>query len=104
LTVPTRKEIIDAVSPLAAVAEALAAVCTAEVGLRTAVDRARAAGSTWAEIGEALGTSRQAAFQRFGRPGAWRPMDAGLLPGAAGTAVALVPSLAEGVVLGQATT
>lgn len=36
--------------------------------LRDAVDRARAEGRTWQEIGEVLGTSRQAAFQRFGRP------------------------------------
>ncbi|GAA2694827.1 MULTISPECIES: DUF3887 domain-containing protein [Actinosynnema] len=36
--------------------------------LRDAVERARAEGRTWQEIGEVLGTSRQAAFQRFGRP------------------------------------
>lgn len=33
-----------------------------------AVGRARASGCTWQQIGEALGMSRQAAFQRFGRP------------------------------------
>ncbi|ATE54703.1 DUF3887 domain-containing protein [Actinosynnema pretiosum] len=36
--------------------------------LRDAVEEARGEGRTWQEIGEVLGTSRQAAFQRFGRP------------------------------------
>jgi hypothetical protein len=36
--------------------------------LRLAVDLARAAGRTWQELGEVLGVSRQAAFQRFGHP------------------------------------
>jgi hypothetical protein len=39
-----------------------------DVALRAAVDRARAAGHSWSRIGEVLGTTRQAAFQRFGRP------------------------------------
>ncbi len=34
--------------------------------LRALVDQARAAGHTWAEIGDVLHVSRQAAFQRFG--------------------------------------
>lgn len=62
---------VQAVSPggaLAAVETALHTVRRAESDLRTAVDRARSAGRSWAEIGETLGTSRQAAFQRFGRP------------------------------------
>ncbi len=33
-----------------------------------AVHRARLAGRTWQQVGEVLGISRQAAFQRFGRP------------------------------------
>lgn len=37
--------------------------------LADAVERARAAGATWAEIGSALGITRQAAYQRFGRDG-----------------------------------
>ncbi len=37
-----------------------------EDSLRALVERARAAGHTWAEIGEVLHVSRQAAFQRFG--------------------------------------
>jgi hypothetical protein len=39
----------------------------AEAELRAAVAAARAAGDTWDAIGVALGTSRQAAYQRFGR-------------------------------------
>jgi hypothetical protein len=54
--------------PLAAVADALRRVRDAEATLRDAVDAAREAGHTWQEIGDLLGTSRQAAFQRFGRP------------------------------------
>ena len=34
--------------------------------LHAAVQQARAAGRTWADIGEVLGISRQAAFKRFG--------------------------------------
>jgi len=40
----------------------------AEAALQAAVDRARAAGQSWREIGGVVGTSRQAAFQRFGHP------------------------------------
>jgi hypothetical protein len=40
----------------------------ADAALQQCVDRAKAAGHTWQEIGDALGTSRQAAFQRFGKP------------------------------------
>ncbi|MFD9697612.1 DUF3887 domain-containing protein [Lentzea sp. NPDC059081] len=54
--------------PLAAVSEALRRVRDAEATLREAVEAAREAGHTWQEIGDLLGTSRQAAFQRFGRP------------------------------------
>ncbi|MEV6878130.1 DUF3887 domain-containing protein [Amycolatopsis sp. NPDC051128] len=54
--------------PLAAVTEALRRVRDAEATLRDSVDAARAAGHTWQELGDLLGTSRQAAFQRFGRP------------------------------------
>lgn len=45
--------------------ESLAAARTA---LQQAVDDARDAGESWAAIGVALGSSRQAAFKRFGRP------------------------------------
>src|SRR5665213_1519351 len=33
-----------------------------------AVEQARATGQTWQDIGDVLGVSRQAAFQRFGKP------------------------------------
>jgi Protein of unknown function (DUF3887) len=62
-----------------------------ELAMRAAVDRARAAGATWQDIGDALGASRQAAFQRFGRP-----LDAPPDPGAADRAVAILLDLVEG--------
>jgi hypothetical protein len=86
-------------TPLGAVGTALADLRGAESRLRDAVDAARDAGHTWAEIGEVLGITRQAAFQRFGRPVDPRtgePMNAAILPGAADAAVALFVNLAEG--------
>ena len=44
------------------------AVDAAEDGLRRAVAKAREAGDSWTIIGAALGTTRQNAYQRFGRP------------------------------------
>jgi hypothetical protein len=44
-----------------------AALKNADADLRSAVADARAAGDTWDVIGLALGVSRQAAYQRFGR-------------------------------------
>jgi hypothetical protein len=41
-------------------------VASAEDELRQAVAEARAAGESWTVIGAALGTTRQAAYQRFG--------------------------------------
>lgn len=43
------------------------AVERATAELRAAVMAARAAGDTWDAIGVALGTTRQAAYQRFGK-------------------------------------
>lgn len=40
----------------------------ADRALQALVDAARARGDSWQRIGEALGTSRQAAFARFGAP------------------------------------
>ena len=54
--------------PLPGVADAVRKVRAAEDELRQAVEAARRAGHTWQELGDLLGTSRQAAFQRFGRP------------------------------------
>jgi hypothetical protein len=55
-------------SPLSAIAVIQGAAQGVEESLHAAVDRARDAGHSWAELGQILGTSRQAAFQRFGRP------------------------------------
>jgi hypothetical protein len=54
--------------------------------LRATVERARAQGRTWQEIGDVLGVTRQAAFQRFGNPIDPRtgvPMNASVRPRAA---------------------
>jgi hypothetical protein len=83
--------------------EALAAArdLSAAVGeaMQQAVDRARAAGHSWREIGDVLGTTRQAAFQRFGHPVDPRtgaPMSTQITPGVADRAVAILVYLAEG--------
>ena len=55
-------------SPLAAVAAASDLSAATNAALQEAVDRARAAGHSWREIGDVLDTTRQAAFRRFGRP------------------------------------
>ncbi|GAA4115274.1 hypothetical protein [Enteractinococcus coprophilus] len=46
---------------------ARAKVAQAEADLHKAVAEARAAGDSWTIIGAALETTRQAAYQRFGR-------------------------------------
>ncbi len=86
-------------APLAAVAAARDLSRLADQLMRTAVDGVRTRRHTWQEIGEVLGTTRQAAFQRFGRPldprtGALMVDD--LLPGATGRATALLADLAAG--------
>jgi Protein of unknown function (DUF3887) len=61
--------------------------------LQASVERARAAGRTWQEIGDLLGVTRQAAFQRFGRPTDPRtgaPMNGAALPEAGKRATALL--------------
>src|SRR6202050_591513 len=75
-----------------AVAAARELSAAAEAALQAVVDRARAAGQSWRDIGEVLGTTRQAAFQRFGHPIDPRtggPMSREIPPGAAGRAVAI---------------
>jgi hypothetical protein len=66
--------------------------------LRALVEQARAAGHTWAEIGELLHVSRQAAFQRFG--GGRRPTAeddvAAPVEGAADAAVAVLQAFLDG--------
>ncbi|MGH3159142.1 MAG: DUF3887 domain-containing protein [Streptosporangiaceae bacterium] len=55
-------------SPLAAMTAARELAAATNAALQEAVDRARAASHSWREIGDVLDTTRQAAFQRFGRP------------------------------------
>jgi hypothetical protein len=61
-------ELDHPVSPDGAVVAARNLSAAAEAALQAAVDRARSAGQTWRDIGHVLGTSKQAAFQRFGHP------------------------------------
>ncbi len=82
LTTRPRQSIVDNVpeqpTALAAIDRAQALARNAEEELAMTVTRARESGHTWAEIGQILGTSRQAAFQRFGRPAdprTGRPME-----------------------------
>ena len=86
-------------SPLEALAAARELSSAASDTLQEAVGRARAVGHSWREIGDVLGTSRQAAFQRFGQPidprtGA--PMRTDVPPGTPDRAMAIVASLADG--------
>ena len=55
-------------SPDGAVAAARDLSAAAEAAQQASVDRARSAGRSWRDIGHVLGTSKQAAFQRFGHP------------------------------------
>lgn len=67
--------------------------------LQGAVDAARAAGHSWREIGAVLGTSRQAAFQRFGHPVDPRTgalMSQEVPPDAVEQAVTIVAAIARG--------
>jgi hypothetical protein len=52
---------------LAALVDAARALAVAEQAVVDAVTRARAAGASWAHIGDALGLTRQGAQQRWGR-------------------------------------
>lgn len=83
----------EALPPLDTVAVALGVGRLAESVLHAAVARARGAGHTWQEVSDVLGTSRQAAFQRFGKPVDPRtgaPMARSPLPGAANRATAVL--------------
>jgi Tfp pilus assembly protein PilF len=61
---PTQLDVRDA-SHLRAIIAAAGALATAEENLRKAVAGARTAGDSWTVIGTALGTSKQAAHERF---------------------------------------
>jgi Protein of unknown function (DUF3887) len=104
LTAAGREASLDIVAadrpgqPLAAVAAARDRVRRAEETLRTVVDEARSSGHTWQEIGDVLGTTRQAAFQRFGRPVDPRtgvPMAEAVLPGVTEHAIGVLADIVE---------
>jgi hypothetical protein len=85
--------------PRDAVTAARDLAAAANVALQVAIDRARDAGHSWRDIGEALGTSRQAAFQRFGHPvdpRSGEPMGREVLPGAVERAVMILGWFNEG--------
>ena len=87
----------ETLSALEAIAFVRGAASAVEEGMRAVVQHAREAGHTWEEIGQVLGTTRQAAFQRFGRPADPRtgqPMALSMLPGAAERGAALFADLA----------
>lgn len=64
-----------------AITDAQNAVNRAKEQLRSTVQQARQDGHTWAEIGQSLGMSRQAAFKRFGE--VTNPADGRRITGAA---------------------
>ncbi len=66
--------------------------------LRALVSQARAAGHTWAEIGELLHVSRQAAFQRFGGGSGPIVEDGNAVPvdGAAEAAIPVLQAFVDG--------
>lgn len=71
----------------------------ADDALVITVGRARQSGHTWQEIGEALGTTRQAAFQRFGRPidpRTGETMNQHVLPNAGDRAIGILAAWSEG--------
>ncbi|TLF78014.1 DUF3887 domain-containing protein [Nonomuraea sp. KC401] len=85
-------------TPLDAVAAAHALARLVDHAMRAEVARARTAGHTWQEIGDVLGSSRQAAFQRFSRPLDPRtgtPMTEKIMPDASDRAAALIADLIE---------
>jgi hypothetical protein len=89
----------ESASPLDAIASIQGAVSEIGEGMQAAVQRAREAGSTWAEVGQVLGITRQAAFQRFGRPvdpRTGQPMTRSVPPGAAERGAALLADLVAG--------
>ncbi len=96
---PDRPDLPGGKSPLAAIASARRLSAEAEAALQEAVDRARAAGHSWREIGDVLETSRQAAFQRFGRPVDPRtgaPLSRAVPPGMTEKAITIFADMAAG--------
>lgn len=90
---PDDPDTLGSPDQLADLTRALRHVERAEIELGEAVRRARHAGHTWQQIGEALGVTRQAAFKRYGH--VIDPTTGEEVPL---TAVAPVPALTEQVV------
>ena len=82
------------------VRNALRAHQLAEQVLKVCVQQSRDAGHTWQEIGDLLGVTRQAAFQRFGKPidpRTGEPMDKTVrMADAAERAVEIVTAVLDG--------
>ena len=90
---------VETTDPLTDLATAREQAAAAAAALQAAVDRARGAGRSWREIGDVLQTTRQAAFQRFGRPVDPRtntPMTRQTLPGAEDKAIEILGCIIEG--------
>ena len=94
-----RAELIaGAGDPMHTVATALALGRLTSDALALLVTAARERGASWQQVGDALGTSRQAAFQRFGAPRDPRTgetMTRTSVPGAADRATAIFTAVAE---------
>jgi hypothetical protein len=84
-------------SGLSTVQLAVALREVADEALATCVRQARAAGHTWQELGDVLHTTRQAAFQRFGRPAETAVLHPGTGPAMPDELLAGAAELALGV-------
>ena len=81
------------------IARAVGMQAAADDVVRAVVQQARQNGATWQVIGDALGVSRQAAFQRYGKPidpRTGEPMNTTPLPGVAELAASVIADLAAG--------
>jgi hypothetical protein len=91
---------VEAPAYLDLVRRAQSADDLAEQVLKLCVQQCRDAGHTWQEIGDLLGVTRQAAFQRFGKPidpRTGEPMDKTVrMADAAERAIAIVTAVLEG--------
>jgi hypothetical protein len=82
-----------------AIGYALRIQSTADDVVRAVIQQARERGATWQTIGDALGVSRQAAFQRYGKPidpRTGEPMNTTPLSDAAELAGSVIRDLAAG--------
>lgn len=83
----------------APIGHAVSMQTAAEGVVRAVVQQARQNGATWQAIGDALGVSRQAAFQRYGKPidpRTGKAMNNTPLPGTAELATSVIEDLAAG--------